>query len=372
MADYYKVLGVDKKASQDESKSAYRKLAKQYHPDLHPNDAQCAEKFKEINEAYEILSDDKKRQQYDYEQEHPGMGGFGGGFGGFEGFGGFGDIFSDIFGGGFSSRGGATYKKQRKGNDVTIHLTIDFVEAIKGCQRDISYTRQEPCPSCKGNGAKGGTAFKTCDVCNGSGQVQYKQQSLFGTTISVRECDACHGTGKKIIEKCPDCNGKGYKKQNTSITINIPGGVDSGIVLKKSGYGDAETGGVPGDLLIVLTVTPHKILKRKNLDLYVELPISFKTAVLGGEVLVPHVDEPFSYSIPEGTQSGKVFTIKGKGAKINGRTGNMYLSIIVEVPKNISREQKSNLEKFDESVGDKNYAKITEYNDTMSKLYKKK
>lgn len=369
--NYYKILGVDKNASQDEIKSAYRKLVKQYHPDLHPNDAAAAAKFKEINEANETLSDPQKRREYDYELENPGRSKFGGGFSG-AGFGGqgfdFGDIFGDIFsqfGGG--ARAGAA---EKRGSDITIELSISFLDAVKGCKREISYVRNETCASCRGTGAKNGTEYKKCDKCNGTGQVQYVSQSSFFRTVNVRPCDACGGTGRKVTENCPDCKGKGYTKKTTKLSIDIPAGIDNGNILKKRGFGEASSsGGQAGDLNIIINVLPHKLFRRKGADLYVELPVSFKTAALGGKVQVPGIDDTFSYTIPECTQSGKMFCVRGKGVKTNGASGDLYITVVVEVPKGLSREQRAKLDEFDSAVDKKQCAKMKAYQDNVSALY---
>ena len=365
--NYYETLGVSKTASQEEIKAAYRKLVKQYHPDLHPNDPDCAVKFKEINEANETLSDPQKRSQYDYSLEHPNAG-FGGGFSG-AGFD-FGDIFGDIFSQ-FTGGGRASQQAQaQKGADVTLELSISFMDAVKGCVREVSYTRNEPCKDCKGTGAKNGTEYTKCDKCNGTGQVQYVSQNSFFRSVNVRPCDACRGTGKKIKQTCETCKGKGYNKAKTQIEIEIPAGVDNGNILKKRGYGEASPNGGPaGDLNIIINVLPHKIFKRKGADLYLELPISYKTAVLGGKVLVPGVDETFAYTIPEGTQSGKMFCVRGKGVKGRIGSGDLYITVVVEIPKNITRDQKKNLEAMETTMDAKQYTKIKAYQENVSALY---
>ena len=282
--DYYKILGVDKNATPDEIKKAYRTQVKKCHPDLHPGDEAAAEKFKELNEAHEVLSDDKKRKNYDtYGDPNGGMGGFGGGAGGFGGFGGFEDIFGDIFGGFGGSRSRAQTKT--KGEDIIIELSLSFLDAAKGCRREVSYNRNETCRSCNGTGAKGGTAYKTCEKCGGTGQIQYTSSNGFFRSVNVRPCDECRGTGKKIIDNCPDCKGKGYTKNVTKLTLDIPAGADTGSYIRKAGFGEAsKNGGPAGDLIIEMKVEPSKIFRRKNFDLYVEVPISFKTAALGGKV----------------------------------------------------------------------------------------
>lgn len=367
--NYYEILGVDKKASDADIKAAYRKLVKQYHPDLHPGDAEAAAKFKEVNEANEVLSDAQKRAAYDYELEHPGARAGGGGFsgGGFSGFGGFGDIFNDIFSG---FGGGAS--RDTQGEDITREVTLSFLDAAKGCVKEIRYTRNEPCSSCKGTGAKNGASYKTCDKCGGSGQVKYTQDTLFGRTIRMAVCDACGGTGKKIIDFCPDCKGKGYTKKETVVTLNIPAGADTNSYVRKKGFGNASTqGGVPGDLIVVFRVEPHKIFKRKDKDLYIELPVSFKTAALGGKIKVPGIDETFEYLVPEGTQSGTVFCVRGKGLKTRTGTGNLYITVIVEVPSKLSKEQKKILDELDKSVEIKQCSKMKQFRDNMQAMYGK-
>ena len=370
--NYYEILGVDRKASEADIKAAYRKLVKMYHPDLHPNDANAAAKFKEVNEANEVLSDPQKRAAYDYELDHPGArsgGGFSGfgGSGGFSGFGVFGDIFNDIFSG-FTSSSSA--RADTQGEDITKEVVLSFLDAAKGCTKEIRYTRNEPCASCKGTGAKNGTAYKTCDKCGGSGQVRYTQDTLFGRTIRMAACDACGGTGKKIVDFCPDCKGKGYVRKETVVTLNIPAGADTNSYIRKKGYGQASAnGGAPGDLIVVFRVEPHKIFKRKDKDLYVELPVSFKTAALGGKVRVPGIDETFEYLIPDGTQSGTVFCVRGKGLKTRTGTGNMYISVVVEVPTKLSREQKAELEKFDADTDVKQTPKIKNFRDNVQAMY---
>ncbi len=367
MANYYDVLGVSKTATQDEIKSQYRKLARKYHPDLHPGDEQAAVKFKEINEANETLSDPQKRQQYDYELEHPGMGNFGG----FEGgFGGFGDIFGDIFSSFTGGGSGARAEQNRKGKDIMLEVELSFLDAAKGCRREIKYNRNEPCSSCRGNGAKNGTAYTPCHTCNGSGQVQYVSGGGFFRTVSVKPCSDCGGTGRKITEKCPDCNGKGYNKKQTVITLDIPAGADNNSYIKKRGYGEASpVGGEPGDLIVQFKLTSHKLFKRKGFDLFVEVPISYKTACLGGKIKIPTLDDPIDYTIPDGTQSGKQFFIRGKGIKSRNGTGDLYVTVVIEVPSKISRSQRKAIEKYDEELELKQYDKLKKYADNMSSLY---
>ena len=371
--DYYKILGVDKNASADDIKKAYRSLVKKYHPDLHPNDKEAAEKFKEINEANEILSDEGKRKQYDFQRENPGFsgtGGFGGfgGFGGTAGFSGFDDIFGDIF----SGFGGRTRQREvkTKGEDITLELTLSFLDAVKGVKREISYSRNEPCSACKSTGAKGGTAYKTCEKCGGTGQVQYTTSNGFFRSVSVKTCDVCNGTGKQIIEPCDVCKGKGYVRKVTKIVVEIPAGADTGSYLRKAGYGDAsKNGGSPGDLIVVIKVEDSKIFKRKNFDLYVEVPIDINTAIQGGKIKIPLIDETMTYTIPEGTQSGKVFYVRGKGIKHARGTGDLYIVIKVEIPSKINKQQKKALEDFEQASDIRQCQEMKTYKDRMESLY---
>jgi len=375
MADkknYYDILGVSKTASADEIKSAYRKLVKQYHPDLHPNDKEAAEKFKEVNEAHETLSDEQKRKEYDYSLEHPGMNFGGGGFSG--DFSGFSDIFSDIFGGfgGGSSRRSSRSQKV-KGDDITIELELSFLDAAKGCRREVTYVRRTTCNSCRGTGAKNGTEYETCSKCGGSGEIQYTTRAGFFTQVSVKPCDECHGTGKKIKEVCPDCKGKGTIKNNTTVTLDIPAGADTGSYMRKAGYGEASPNGGPsGDLIVVFKVRQSKIFRRKQFDIYVDLPITYKMAVLGAKVEVPLIDGTYTLQIPEGTQSGKVFYVRGKGIKTSRGTGDLYVVVQVEIPTKLNKEQKSALNKFDETIDNKQYSDIREFSDNVESAYGKK
>lgn len=374
MADkknYYDILGVSKTASQDEIKSAYRKLAKQYHPDFHPGDAAAAEKFKEINEANEVLSDEGKRKQYDYELEHPGMSDnpFGGPFGG--GFGGFEDIISSVFGGGFG--GGMRQQAAPRGADIQQTVSLSFLDAIKGCTKEIRYMRNEPCAACSGTGAKGGTAFQKCPRCGGSGRIKFQQDTIFGRTIQVGACPECDGTGKKILERCPDCKGKGYVKKETAFTLNIPAGVDSDSSIRKRGYGQAAgNGGESGDLYIYFRIEPHKMLRRQDRDLYVTVPISYKTAVLGGKIQVPGIDDTLELAIPEGTVSGTRFTMRGKGVKTIQGTGNLYVTVEIDVPSRLSREQAKKLSDYEDTIPLKSCDNMQRFANNLSAVYGKK
>lgn len=374
MADkknYYEILGVSKTATQDEIKAAYRKLVKQYHPDLHPGDAAAAEKFKEINEANETLSDEQKRKQYDFQLEHPGMGADGSGFSGFQGsgFSGFDDIFSSFFGGGF---GGARSSASQGsvGEDIQKEMTLSFMDAAKGCSKQITYMRDCPCASCRGTGAKNGTAYSTCSRCKGSGQVQNVQNTMFGRTVRVAVCPECGGSGKRILDKCPDCKGRGSVRKQETVSFNIPAGVDNNSYIRKRGYGDAGTnGGGAGDLIVVFKVESHRIFTRKDLDLYVTVPVSFMTAALGGTVRVPTLEDTFAYSVPEGVQSGATFMARGKGIKGRSGTGNLYIKLQVETPAKLTREQKQKLTECFSSMDLKQCASMKKYSDDVETLY---
>ncbi|HBF44402.1 MAG TPA: molecular chaperone DnaJ [Clostridiales bacterium] len=374
--NYYDILGVSKTASQDEIKSAYRKLARQYHPDLHPNDEACAKKFKEINEANEILSDPEKRKKYDFELDHPeqaGVGGFSGsaGEGGFSGFSGFGDIFGDIFGNDFSQgRAQSSHETKTKGEDITVEIELSFLDAVKGVKKTITFNRREPCASCKGTGAKDGTSYTVCTSCNGTGQKEYRTSAGFFTTVRVGACKDCGGTGKKITVKCPDCAGKGYIRKSCTVTLDIPGGADTGSYIKKRGMGNASiNGGECGDLIVIIKVLPHKIFKRKNFDLYVDLPISYMTAVLGGKIMVPGIDKLEELEIPKGTQNGKMLTLRGKGINSKLGTGSIYYIISVEIPTKISAEQERLLRLYGLESDIKQCPKMKEFSDNVNKLY---
>ena len=363
--NYYEILGVGRNATQDEIKSAYRKLALKYHPDRNPGDDAAAEKFKEVNEAHTVLSDEEKRKQYDFELDHPGMSG-GNPFSG--GFGDFGDIFSSMFGGGFG--GSARQAAPSRGANIEQTIRLSFLDAIKGCTKEISYFRNEPCKSCGGTGAKGGTSFEKCGRCGGSGRVKYQQDTIFGRTIQVGVCPDCNGTGKKIIDKCPDCKGKGYVRSQTRFTVNIPAGVDSDSSLRKRGYGQAaQGGGEPGDLYLYFQIEPHRLLKRQDRDLYVTVPISYRTAVLGGKIQVPGIDDTLELTVPAGTASGTRFCIRGKGVRTVNGTGNLYVDVQIDIPEKLSREQAKKLSDFEDSIPLKSCDNMQRYANNVSALY---
>lgn len=363
MADknYYKILGVSREASQEDIKNAYRKLVKQYHPDLHPNDPDCAAKFKEINEANEVLSDPQKRNQYNFELDNPGGFGAGG-----DPFGGFGDIFTNIF----SGFGMNAEPAPHKGRDINFEVNLSFLDAALGCTREFTYNRKDRCSDCMGTGAKNATAFKQCQKCNGTGHIKTVSGSGFFRTVSTRACTECNGTGKIITEQCTTCKGKGTVYGTTSVKFDIPAGADSRSYIRRKGYGEVpDYGGEPGDLLLYFTVRPHKIFKRKDFDLYVTLPISFKTACLGGKVKIPWLTEVIDYSIPEGTQSGKVICLKGKGVKNKSKYGDLYVTIQVETPVKLSKKEKEIIENLCDGMDKKQTPNMNTFSNNMSKEY---
>lgn len=373
--DYYEVLGVSSSATQDEIKSAYRKLAKQYHPDLHPGDDAAAEKFKQVNEAYSVVGDPDKRQRYDRgEMDMDGQGGFnpfgGGGFSAT----GFDDIF-DMFGSAFGFGGGSRRRSQTSaGSDIQYSLELTFMESILGCKKQVSFTRVEKCPTCGGSGAKDENSLRTCDKCGGTGQVRRVQNTIFGQQISVGACDKCGGRGKIVVDTCKACGGRGTINKNRVLNVTIPAGVENGAVLQLSGEGNASRGGGRnGNLLLVISVKPSKIFERENLDLFVTVPVTFKTAVCGGEIEIPSPDGMFTTKIPEGTPNGDILRFRGKGVRsARGLTGDLYVTIEVEVPKGLTRAQRRALDEFDRDSSLKNYSKRKAFLDEVSKLFKDK
>ena len=373
--DYYEILGVSSSATQDEIKSAYRKLAKQYHPDLHPGDEAAAEKFKQVNEAYSVVGDPDKRQRYDRgEMDMDGQGGFnpfsGGGFTAT----GFDDIF-DMFGSAFGFGGGSRRRSQTSaGSDIQYSIELTFMESILGCKKQISFTRVEKCPTCGGSGAKDENSLRTCDKCGGTGQVRRVQNTIFGQQISVGACDKCGGRGKIVTDTCKACGGRGTINKNRVLNVTIPAGVENGAVLQLSGEGNASRGGGRnGNLLLVISVKPSKIFERENLDLFVTVPVTFKTAVCGGEIEVPSPEGMFTTKIAEGTPNGDVLRFRGKGVRsARGLTGDLYVTIKVEVPKGLTRAQRRALDEFERDSSLKNYSKRKAFLDEVSKLFKDK
>ena len=374
--DYYEVLGVQKGAGDDEIKKAYRRLAKQYHPDLHPGDKEAEEKFKEVNEAYDVLRDADKRSRYDqfgFAGVDPN---FGGGAGGGDPFGGgfdVSDIFDSFFGGGFGGAGRrANPNAPRRGTDVEANVVVSFEEAAKGCKKNVTYHQIENCPDCSGTGAAAGTTPKTCPNCNGSGQVRINQRTPFGVVQSVGTCDRCGGKGKIIETPCKTCDGKGRLRRQKTIEITIPAGIDDEQVLNVGGRGNAGSNGGPsGDLHVYVSVRPHAIFQRRGNDVWCEMPVTFTQAALGADVTVPTLDGKVSYHIHEGTQPGDVFKLKGRGIQsLHGRgRGDQYVQVTVEVPKNLSKRQKEILAEFDKNADDKNYQKGKSFFSKLKDLF---
>ena len=361
--DYYEVLGVQKGAPEDEIKKAYRKLAKKYHPDLNPGDKEAEAKFKEANEAYEVLSDQDKRARYDqfgFAGVDPNFGGGAGGgaygAGGFD----FSDIFDSFFGGGFGGSRRANPNAPRRGTDAEANIVVSFEEAAKGCKKNVKYHQIESCPDCGGSGAAKGTSPKTCPHCGGTGQVRINQRTPFGVMQSVGTCDHCHGRGKIIETPCKTCDGKGRIRREKTIEITVPAGIDDEQILNVGGRGNAGANGGPsGDLHVYVNVRPHSIYTRRGNDVWCEMPITFTQAALGADITVPTLDGKVSYHVHEGTQPGDIFKLKGKGIQsLHGRgRGDQYVQVTVEVPKNLNKRQKEILSEFDKSTEEKNYQK---------------
>ena len=374
--DYYEVLGVPKDADEAAIKKAYRALAKKNHPDVNPGDKDAEERFKEINEAYQVLSNPEKRAQYDqFGPDGPQAGGFGGGgFGGFSGFegggfGGFEDIFSSFFGGGM---GGQRRNGPVPGDDLRYDLTVSFEEAALGCEKEINLVRDEECPNCHGTGAKPGSKVDNCPNCNGTGQERVVTNTPFGRIQNVRTCSRCGGAGKIITEPCSKCHGRGKVRVSKRRTVRVPAGIDNGQVLTIRGQGGlGERGGQPGDLLIVITVKPHKLFKRRDENLYIEMPLTFTQAALGAELDVPTLGKPVKYRFPEGTQPGQVFTLRGQGVpRINSTVrGDLYVTAVVEIPKKLTEKQKELLRQFEDSTSGSQYEKKKSFFDKLKDAF---
>ncbi|HXK78233.1 MAG TPA: molecular chaperone DnaJ [Oscillospiraceae bacterium] len=380
--DYYEVLGLEKGASEDEIKKAYRTLAKKYHPDLNPGDPTAEAKFKEVGEAYDVLSDPQKRARYDqfgqagvdpsYGAGQPGSGGFGG----FGGFGDFGDIFSDIFGQGFGFGGSTRARNPNgpiRGGDVNVRIQINFMDAAKGCRREIPIQRLEHCPECGGTGAKAGTQPETCPECGGRGQVTVQQRSPFGVIQTTKTCPRCNGRGKIVNDPCPSCNGMGRIRHNRRVAVDIPAGIDDGQTFVVRGQGDEGVNSGPaGDLNVTVSVQKDAIFQRDSFDVWCDIPVSFMQAVLGDEITVPTIDGKVKYDIPEGTQSGATFRLRNKGIPyVNGRgRGDQYVRVVVEVPQNLSGKQKDLLREFEKSMTDRNYTKRKSFFDKVKDSFK--
>lgn len=376
--DYYEVLGVDKNASQDEIKKAYRKLAKKYHPDLNPDDKEGAEaKFKEASEAYEILSDSEKKQRYDqfgHAGVDPQAGGYGAG-GSYSGFGGFddfdlGDIFGSFFGGGAARR---NPNAPRRGDDVVQRLTIDFLDACFGKDIDIKFSHMQRCSDCGGSGAEKGTHSETCQACGGTGQVRVVQRTMLGNMQTVRTCDKCGGAGKIITHPCHTCRGNGSVREQKTLRVKIPAGIDNGQRISFHGEGDVGINGGPaGDLVLIITVRPHKLFHRQGNDIMCDYPISFVQATLGAEVEIPTIDGKVACTIPEGTQPDKVIRLRGKGVPKRGSSirGDQYVNIKIEIPTGLSEKQKEILREFDGTVDGSNFREKKSFSEKFKDLFK--
>ena len=378
--DYYQVLGVDKNASAEEIKKAYRKNAMKYHPDRNPGDKQAEEKFKEIGEAYAVLSDSDKRARYDqfgfagvdpnYGGGAGGGSGFGGGFGGFGGFGDFGDIFGEFFGGGRSR--GSTQTAPRRGENVGARLDLTFEEAAFGVEKEITVQRIENCPACKGTGSADGVV-ETCVNCHGSGQVRTTQNFMGMAVQSTATCPTCGGKGKIIKNPCTTCRGKGKVRRNQKIKVKVPAGIDQGQAIRVAGEGCVGSNGGPnGDVLVEITIKRHPIFRRDGMDVYCEVPITFTQAALGAEIQVPTLDGKTTFTIPEGTQTGRQFVIPGKGIpQVNNprRRGDHRFVVTVETPTRLSREQKDLLRQLEESMDGKSSPKRKKFFDNLKEFF---
>lgn len=374
--DYYEVLGIQKGASDDEIKKAYRQMAKKYHPDLNKGDATAEQMFKDVNEAYSVLSDPQKKARYD-QFGHAGVdpsygAGGGSGFGGFSDFGDLGDIFSGIFGGGF---GGSSSRRNApmQGEDREVRVQLTFEEAVFGCSKDIKFYRVELCPDCAGSGAAKGTSPETCSACSGTGRVRVAQRTPFGMMQTERACDKCGGAGKIVTHPCPTCSGKGYLRKQKNFNVNIPAGIDNGQSITLRRQGDVgRNGGPNGDVYVTVSVSKHKIFERKGMDIYFDVPVTFAEAALGATVRIPTLEGTEDYTIPEGTQPGTVFTLKNRGVtEVQGsRRGSLNFRVNVEVPKNLSAKQKELLKEFADSCGEKNNTQKKSFFDKLKDTFK--
>lgn len=370
--DYYEVLGVSRSASQDEVKKAYRKLARQYHPDVNKDDPNAQEKFSEVAEAYDVLSDTQKKSRYDqfgHQDPAQGFGGQGGqGFNDFD-FGGFGDIFDMFFGG----AGGARSRGPQRGHDLEYELEVDFEEAASGVEEEIQIPRTEKCSTCSGSGAKPGTEAKSCQVCKGTGEQQTVTNTPFGRMVNRRVCSHCSGRGVVIEEPCQDCRGQGRRRVRRTVQIKVPPGVDTGTRLRVSGAGEASpNGGQPGDLHIIIHVRSHSIFEREGTNVYVDMPITFVQAALGDEIDVPTLDGPVKLRIPEGTQSGTSFRLRGKGITKLGSTvarGDQHVRVQVMTPTNLNDKQKELFRQLGDELGQETHEQARSFMERMKDAF---
>ena len=381
--DYYEVLGVNKGATDDEIKKAYRKLARKYHPDLNKDNPEAAEKFKEIGEAYEILSDKDKRARYDqfgFAGVDPNYGaGQGGGFGGGFGFEDvdLGDIFGSFFGGGFGGGGSRTNRANapRQGESIRRTVMLSFEEAAFGCEKEIEIERVEQCTECGGTGAEKGYTPETCSNCHGTGTVKQTQRTPFGAFSSTGPCPNCRGTGKIIKKPCKKCRGTGQERRSRKLSVKIPAGIDDGQSVALRGQGGAGVNGGPaGDVIVTVSIRPHPLFQRDGYDVWCEVPISYAQACLGDKLIVPTIDGKVEYTMPAGTQPGTVFRMRGKGIQaVNGRgRGDQFVKVTLEVPKNLSDHQKELLRKLEDSDTAQNHSQRKSFRDKMKDLFGKK
>ena len=376
--DYYEVLGIQKGASEDEIKKAFRKQAKKYHPDLNPGNKEAEAKFKEVNEAYEVLSDNDKRNRYDrygFAGVDPNFGAGSTAYGGANPFGqdiDIGDIFNSFFGG-FGGRSPKNQNAPRRGSDVEASVTISFEEAAKGCKKEVTYQNVETCKDCKGTGAAEGTNLKACPDCRGTGTVTVQKRTPFGVVQTSQSCEKCRGKGKVIEKPCPKCSGVGRIRSTRTVTVTIPAGINQDQTLNIGGHGNSGyNGGPAGDLHVYVVVKKHEIFERKGDDVWCEIPITFAQAAIGYEVTVPTLDGKATYNVHPGTQPGDIFKLKGKGIPhLNSKgRGDQYVKVTIEVPRNLNDEQKKLLTEFDKSCSSKNYHKRSSFFDKVKNLFK--